>query len=125
MTTSQKIIRSKVGLLELGKQLGNVSQACKIMATAGTALTARRNRWTTSVGISRGDAWRCRRCLPESLEPPVLEHLIPSLRNEGGLSYRHSGAQAMLKTITQQTRVFLDSGARGLRAPAATQRRGS
>jgi transposase InsO family protein len=31
MTTSQKIIRHKVGLLELGKQLGNVSQACKIM----------------------------------------------------------------------------------------------
>jgi hypothetical protein len=31
MTTEQKIIRAKVGLLELAKQLGNVSQACKIM----------------------------------------------------------------------------------------------
>jgi hypothetical protein len=31
MTTEQKIIRAKVGLLELGKQLGNVSQACKMM----------------------------------------------------------------------------------------------
>jgi len=30
MTTEQKIIRNKVGLLELAKQLGNVSQACKI-----------------------------------------------------------------------------------------------
>jgi hypothetical protein len=28
MTTEQKIIRAKVGLLELAKQLGNVSQAC-------------------------------------------------------------------------------------------------
>jgi len=27
----QKIIRAKVGLLELAKQLGNVSQACKMM----------------------------------------------------------------------------------------------
>jgi transposase InsO family protein len=31
MTKEQKIIRSKVGLLELAKQLGNVSQACKVM----------------------------------------------------------------------------------------------
>src|SRR5579884_3055531 len=31
MTTEQKIIKTKVGLLELAKQLGNVSQACKIM----------------------------------------------------------------------------------------------
>jgi transposase InsO family protein len=31
MTTEQKIIKTKVGVLELAKQLGNVSQACKIM----------------------------------------------------------------------------------------------
>jgi transposase InsO family protein len=31
MTTEQKIITTKVGILELAKQLGNVSQACKIM----------------------------------------------------------------------------------------------
>jgi transposase InsO family protein len=31
MTNEQKIIRAKVGLLELAKQLGNVSQACKMM----------------------------------------------------------------------------------------------
>jgi transposase InsO family protein len=31
MTNEQKIIRAKLGLLELAKQLGNVSQACKMM----------------------------------------------------------------------------------------------
>ena len=31
MTQAQKIIRAKVGLLELAKQLGKVSQACKMM----------------------------------------------------------------------------------------------
>ena len=30
MTNERKVIRAKVGLLELAKQLGNVSQACKI-----------------------------------------------------------------------------------------------
>jgi transposase InsO family protein len=31
MTTEQKIIKTKVGLLELAKQLGNVARACRIM----------------------------------------------------------------------------------------------
>ena len=31
MTTDQKIIKARVGLLELARQLGNVSEACKIM----------------------------------------------------------------------------------------------
>ena len=31
MTTQDKVIKTKLGLLELGKQLGNVSQSCKIM----------------------------------------------------------------------------------------------
>jgi hypothetical protein len=31
MTKEQKIIRAKVGLLELARQLGNVRQACKMM----------------------------------------------------------------------------------------------
>ena len=31
MTTAQKIIKTKVGILDLAKQLGKVSQACRIM----------------------------------------------------------------------------------------------
>lgn len=31
MNTAQKVVKVKVGLLELAKQLGNVSQACKVM----------------------------------------------------------------------------------------------
>jgi len=40
MTTAQKIIKTKVGILDLAKQLGNVSQACKIMGYAATASIA-------------------------------------------------------------------------------------
>ena len=31
MTQAQKVIKTKVGLLELAKQLGNVSQACQVV----------------------------------------------------------------------------------------------
>ena len=31
MTTAEKVIKNKLGLIKLAEQLGNVSQACKIM----------------------------------------------------------------------------------------------
>lgn len=31
MTTEEKIIKNKLGLLKLAEQLGNVSQACRVM----------------------------------------------------------------------------------------------
>src|SRR5580704_8876445 len=34
MTKDQKIIKGKVGLLELARQLGNVSQACKMLGNS-------------------------------------------------------------------------------------------
>jgi hypothetical protein len=46
MTTEQKIIRAKVGLLELAKQLGNVSQACKMMGCPSS-----RKRRSVKLGI--------------------------------------------------------------------------
>jgi hypothetical protein len=44
MTTEQKIIRAKVGLLELAKQLGNVSQACKMMGYSRPKVIPSQNR---------------------------------------------------------------------------------
>jgi hypothetical protein len=60
MTTEQKIIRAKVGLLELAKQLGNVSQACKMMATAVTASTGSRSSMTMAAN------WPCRKSAARS-----------------------------------------------------------
>ena len=44
MTKDQKIIRAKVGVLGLAKQLGNVSQACKLMGYSRAAQQAVRLR---------------------------------------------------------------------------------
>jgi hypothetical protein len=41
----QKIIRAKVGLLDLAKELGNLSHACMIMGTAVTASTDSRSSY--------------------------------------------------------------------------------
>jgi hypothetical protein len=38
-TTSMKIIKTKIGLLELVKQLSNVSKACRIMGDSRDSLS--------------------------------------------------------------------------------------
>ena len=58
MTTERKIIRGKVGLLELAKQLGNVSQGCKVMGYSRD--TASRSSTT------KGASWRYRRSAARS-----------------------------------------------------------
>jgi hypothetical protein len=40
MTRDEKIIRNKVGVLELARQLGSVSQACRIMGYGATIKVA-------------------------------------------------------------------------------------
>jgi len=61
MTTEQKIIRAKVGLLELAKQLGNISQACKMMGYVATASTDSRSCTTKAAN------WPCRKSAARSV----------------------------------------------------------
>jgi hypothetical protein len=48
MTTQAKIIKNKMGILELAQHLGNVSQACKVMGYSRDSFTGSRN-FTTRV----------------------------------------------------------------------------
>ena len=51
MTKEQKIIKGKIGLLELAKQLGNVSQACKMLG-----YIAQRPMWSGETSMASSSA---------------------------------------------------------------------
>ncbi|WP_318345220.1 hypothetical protein [Flagellimonas baculiformis] len=55
MSTEEKIIKPKLGLLELAKQLGNVSQACKVMGleTPDIVYHLRRTKLSTLKTITK------------------------------------------------------------------------
>ena len=54
MTKEQKVIRAKVGLLELARQLGNVSQACKMMGYSRDSFIG------SKISTRLAASWLCR-----------------------------------------------------------------